>query len=160
MSNFYSSTQAMFRLSDKASAYVTQHAAAGKSRELPVTIALAMAACQLVSLPGGDVDSPEEYFLSNAGVIAAEAIESVNEIMPVNFKQALELTKNLYLVRYELAQKPFKAFGYTYEEGLASLFGLNNHLPEDVLHCMRTFARDIIYNFNQLNIVIESIRKE
>ncbi len=160
MSNFYTPQQAMFRLSDKNSAFITQTNASGKGKSLTMTIALAMTACAMVSLPGGNVDSPEEYFLSNAGVIAAEAIETVNQILPVDYKTAMTLAKDLYLIRYEQAMRPFSALGYDYDDGLSTLFGLNAHLPTNVIECIRKDARVIIKNIDRLKSIIDSIRKE
>lgn len=160
MSNFYTSSQAQFRLNEKTSAWVTQMTAAGKSKELPVTIALAMNVCAMASLPGGEVDSPEEYFLTNSSVLGADALEIINEIMPVDYKLTMTLAKALYLVRYELAVRPFQALGYDFDKGLATMFGLNAHIPTDVLECIRHHAREIIKNKEHFNSLIASIRKE
>ena len=160
MSNFYTSSQAMFRLTEKTTAWVSQMAASGKSKDLPVTIGLAMTACAMATLPGGNIDSPEEFFLTNAGVAAADAVDIINELMPVDYKFAMTLAKDLYLVRYELAMRPFQALGYDFDKGLATIFGLNAHIPANVLECIRHSARDIINSFEHFNRIVESIRKE
>lgn len=158
--SFYTSQQSHLRLNESSSAYLTQLSAAGRTRDLPVTIALAMAACSLVSLPGGNLESPEDYFLTNGGTIAAEAIEAVNEIIPVDFRTALTLAKDLFLIRYEAAQRPFQAFGYDFDNGLATVFGLNAHLPQNVVDIIAKDAREVIKHFNRLTSIIASIRKE
>lgn len=160
MSIFVSATQAVFKLSPGNSAFVTQMAASMKSRDLPTAIALAIAVNTFADLPAGKVDSPEEFFDNQAGVNAADAISVINDLFPVDFRSALRIAKELYLVRYELAQKPFAAFGYDLKCGVESIFGLQAHLSEEVLKAMACHADLIVPKVGRFREIVQNLRKE
>lgn len=160
MSQYYNSQQAAFRLSQANSAFINQLLVSGRGKELPTTIALAMFAAAKADLPGGTVESPEAYFMENVGANSAEAINTLNEIVPVDYRRAIDLARKIYLLRYELAVKPFHAFGYNLTEGINSIFGLCAHLPEDVLKCMQCNAADITCKYMRFNEIFNEIEKK
>lgn len=159
MSNVVSASQARIRLSTEESSFISQLAMSGRSRDLPTAIALAIAACRDIALPGGDVHSPEEYFLQQVGVTASDAISVINELVPVDYRTAIEQAKNLYLIRYEMAQKPFANFGVSRQCGLSSIFGLTAHLPNDVIECIKNNGREITGKSEMFYGVIKSLIK-
>lgn len=159
MSNFVSTTQAPFRLCASNAAYISQMSVSGRSRDLPTAIGLAIACNRLITLPG-QVDSPESYYAQQGGMDTADAISLLNEIMPVDYKTALKVSLDLFLVRYELSVKPFEAFGIGREHGLASIFGLTAHLPPNVLDCMRDHAREITDRADRFTSIIAELRKD
>lgn len=160
MSIYIQASQAVFRLPAGNSSFITQLAASGKSRDLPTAIALGIAATQTADLPAGRVDSPEEFFLQQSGVNAADAVNVINELCPVDYRTALAVAKDLYLVRYELAYKPFDAFGYNLERGITAVFGLNNHIPSDILECIRCNAKEITAKVHHFKEIIQNLKKD
>lgn len=160
MSAYFTAQQAAFRLSQSNSAYISQMLAAAKGRDLTTTIALAMVVCKLTPLPGGVVESPESFFNENGGVSGAEAIGVLNNLVPVDYKGALEIGRNLYLVRYELATCPFNAFGYDRSKGIASVFGLNAHLSKDVLNCIRENGQEITTKYEKFLEIVNQLKKD
>ena len=160
MSIFVAPNQARYRLSKSNSAFVTQLAMVGKTRDLVTAVALAIAVNRFADLPGGSIDSPEEYFQQQAGLNAADAINIINEMVPVDYKTALETAKDLYLIRYELAQRPFSAFGYDLSKGIAAIFGLNNHLPPNILDCIRHHGAELTNRANRFHEIITELKKD
>lgn len=160
MSIFVSATQAAFKLSPTNSAFVTQMAAASNSRGLPTAIALAIAVNTFTDLPAGNVDSPEEYFDQQSGRNAADAISVINDLFPVDYRSAIRIARELYLIRYELAQKPFQAFGYNHKQGVACIFGLQAHMSEEVLNAIECSPSEILPKVGRFREIIENLRKE
>lgn len=160
MSIYVTAQQAAFKLNPTNSAFVTQMAASAKSRDLCTAIALAIAVSTYADLPAGKVDSPEEFFEQQAGVNAADAVSVINDLFPVDYRTVLKVAKDLFLIRYELAQKPFAAFGYDFKSGISNVFGLQNHLPEDVLKTIECSASEILPKVGRFREIIENLRKE
>lgn len=160
MSIYVTGHQAMFKLNPSNSAFVTQMAVSSKGRTLATAIALAIAVNTYSDLPAGRVDSPEEFFAQSAGVNAADAVSVINDLFPVDYKSALRIAKELYLIRYELAQKPFDAFGYNHKCGLSSVFGLQAHLSEEVIKAIDCTPELIIPLVGRFREIIENLRKE
>ena len=160
MGNFHSPAQAMFRLSRDNSAFLTQLSAGVLGRSLGIAVALAVACNRSVTLPGGDLESPEKYFMEHSGVDMAEAVSVINEITPVDFKTVLDVAKNLYLVRYELAQKPFMAFGSGQVSGIAGIFGLSAHVAPCILETLENDSSAIMRNAERFYEIIKELRKD
>lgn len=159
MSNFYTASQSRFRMSQASSAFITQLSSGSRGRELVTSIALAMAVCEMSALPAGEVQDPQTHFLTQAGVCGAEAVGIINELVPVDYAIALDIAKGLYLARYELAVKPFAAFGYKLSDGVPSLLGLKNHLPDNVIACMQSNGSEIADKFRRFKEVIGELKK-
>ncbi len=162
MSNFYSASQAAFRLKPATSGWVSQMAASGRSRQLYMAIALAMVANKMSDLPNGKLEGQgaQEYFLQQAGVSGAEVIGIINELMPVDHRAAASIAQNFYANRYENAFCPYTEFGANREKGLAAIFGLNCHFSEDVLDCMRKHGYEITNAYEYLLELVAQLRKE
>lgn len=157
---YYTSEQAPFRLSQSNSSYLSQLMATGKSRTQITSIALAMLMVHLTPLPGGEIESPAAFFMENGGVAAAELIGTINNMAPVNCRQTIDLAKQLYLIRYEMANCPFSAFGYDRKEGIESIFGLKAHLGDDVLKVMRESAQEITNVFARFKEIAAELKKD
>lgn len=160
MSNFVSLTQSAFRLKPEQSAFITQLVASGRGRETVFAIALALALSRICNLPGGEVESPEAYFDNQVSTDAVDALQLINEIVPVDYRTALALTRALYLTRYELANRPFNAFGVDRSNGVAAIFGLNEHIAPDILTLMQVNAQSITENAERFHQVIKALRKD
>lgn len=160
MPNFYAnSLQARFKLSKGSSAFITQLVTSSRASELPTTIALAIAVSKTAMLPAGAVESIETYFMDQAGRQAAEAIGVVNELVPVNYRLAIDIAKQLYHIRYETSAMPFRAMGYDMADGIAALFGLSKHLSKDVLACMQSNAGEISMKAGRFEDILNELRK-
>ena len=160
MGNFYTASQAQFRLSRDSSSFLTQLSSTANGRSLPIAVALAIACNRSVQLPGGDLESPEKYFLEQSGVDMATVVGVINEIAPVDYRTTLELAKNLFLVRYELAQKPFAAFGANYTSGIAAIFGLSTHISADIIETLEKDSNKITLNVARFHAIIQELRKD
>lgn len=160
MSQFFSAQQAVFRLKPSASAFVTYLASSGRGRDLTTTIALAMVACEMTKFPAGEVESPDAYFTDNAAITAAEAINVINELVPVDYRLALKLAKDMFLIRYESAYRPYKALGYDRSKGIRSIFGLSAHLSNDVLDCIQCNANEITEKYSRFQELVYDIKKD
>lgn len=160
MSHFYTAQQATFRLKPSSSAFLTQMAASGRGRDLTTSIALAMVASELAKFPAGEIESPETYFTENAGTCSAEVVNTINELVPVDYRCALELAKNLFLIRYEMAYRPFQALGYDRSLGIRSIFGLSAHLSNDVLECIRANGQEITDKYARFKELVQDLKKD
>lgn len=157
---YYSYEQATYRLSPGNSAYMSQLMATTRSRSQTTTIALAMLMVHLTPLPGGEVDSPEAFFMDNGGTAAAELIGVINNLAPVNCKEIINTAKQLYLVRYEMATCPFGAFGYDRRDGIESIFGLKAHLSDATLKIMQESAQDITSTYERFKEIASELKKD
>ena len=148
-----SSAGLMFKLSQETTAYVNQMVASGRSRDLEVTIALAMVASTLLTVPSGPVPDPEAYYRTQAGVLSINMVNAVNGMMSVDYRLALELCHKLYAQRYEMATMPFQSFSVECSEGTSCLFGLTKHLPAFVLECMNANSKTIVRHYRALEAI-------
>ena len=159
MSNYYQSSQSVYRLCAGNSEFINTMLISQRGRELPTTIALAMLVAGGITLPGGEIESPEAYFTQTASALGLEFLGVLNEVLPVDYRRAIEIAKGLFLTRYEIATCPFNAFGVVRTHGLASIFGLNAHLGEDVLDCMRANGQRITDLYDRFKTIEAEMRK-
>jgi len=150
----------MFKLNQETVAYINQLVASGRSRDLEVTIALAMVASTLLAVPSSPVPDPEAYYRSQAGVASIDLVSSVNSMMSVDYRLALELCHKLFAQRYEMAAMPFQSFSIECNEGVECLFGLTKHLPAFVLECMCKNSKTIVRHYRALEAVKCAFTKE
>lgn len=151
-----------FRLSPVSRQYLTHLAATGANRNPAVTVALGMVASAFAPTPADRIDSPESYFRTQAGVPAMEFINAINEICPVDYNNALEAARNLFIWRYETASNPFgNIAGYSHGcDGIVPLLGLSKHLPPDLIQVMQTQAPEVARHFEQLQTIACALKGE
>lgn len=139
------------RLPGSTTNYLNQLTMSGRSRDLTVTIAVAMVASTMV--PCAEGDDPLQTFGSQAAAPALDFINMVNSIAPIDFRQAMELMRCFYVQRYEAYKCPFEATTPTDKEGIASVFGLSKHLPTNVLEILNCQARTVMSHYCELKEV-------
>lgn len=146
----------LVRLDRTSQSYINTLVTTGSSRDLDVTIALAMLMSAMVDIPTND-DDIEEYWRSQASAPATDFVNAVNNLMPVDYRQALELARKLFVQRYEAATMPFKGFSVTRREGVAAVFGLTKHIPENILCRLNECSRSICQHYDALSAICESL---
>lgn len=161
MSQFYTASQAGFRLSSSNSAWMNQMLMSGRSRQAAISFALAMAVNKMSDLPAGRLadDNAGEYFLNQAGIAGSTVAGVINELMPVDIREVLRLAKSLYTNRYEQAYRPYEEFGVNRSKGIASIFGLNYHFSEDTLDVVRTQGQAITDAYSRFVEIIKELKK-
>lgn len=160
MSSFYNSKQSVFRLTNGNSSFINSMMVSGRGKELSTSIALAMYVSGTVSLPGGEIESPETYFDENGATLGTEFLGTLNELVPIDYRCALDIAKRLYLTRYEIAQCPYTAFGVDRRNGVYSVFGLNNHLSPEVLNCLSTHGQVITDLYSRFKDIASELKKD
>lgn len=150
--NFPVSAQGLlYKLDPSITNYIQNLTATGRSRSLDVTIAVAMVASTLLSIPSSPVEDPEAYYQSQAGSLSINFVNAVNGIVPVDFRYILDLTRKFFAQRYEAATMPFQAMTNIGKYGIDNIFGLTKHIPENVLAHMCECDKDIIRHFHMFN---------
>lgn len=146
----------MVRLDRASKSYIETLMMTGKSRDLDVTIALAMVMSSLVDLPSKG-DDVEEFWKSQAAAPASDFVNAINNLMPVDYRQALELARKLFVQRYEAATMPFKGFSVSRREGVAAVYGMTKHIPDNVLCAFNECSRNICQHYDALSSVCEAL---
>lgn len=149
----FSSPGLLFKLDPDTVSYINQLIASGRSRDLEVTIAVAMVASTLLDVPSRPVEDPASYYKSQAGVSAINFVNAVNGVMIIDFRVALDLCSKFFAQRYENAAMPFQSFSVEATEGVACLFGLTKHIPAYVLECMQKNSKAIVRHFYALDAI-------
>lgn len=144
----------MFRLKPDQSGYITAISGAGKGRDLCVTIAISMVASTLICLPTDVTPDINVFMNANGYETAMDFVDAVNSLVPVDTPNIMSLTEKLYKSRYEAALMPFQAFSIDQSKGLACIFGLNKHIPEHILDCMRDNACEITRYYDRMQEVL------
>lgn len=147
-----------FKLPASSTSYLNQLTASGRSRDLTVTIAVAMVASTMV--PNAETDDPLQTFGSQAAVPALDFINMVNSIAPIDFRQAMELMRNFYVQRQEAFRCPFFASTPTNKEGLAAVFGLSKHIPTNVLEVLNNESRSVMVHYCEFAEVARVVLKK
>lgn len=148
-----SSPGLMYKLDPSTVSYINQLIASGRSRDLEVTIAVAMVASTLLTVPAQPVEDPAAYFKSQAGVSAINLVNSINGVMIIDYRLAMDLCGKLFAQRYENAAMPFQSFSIEATEGVQCLFGLTKHIPAYVLECMQKNSRNIVRHFRAIEAI-------
>lgn len=145
------------KLSPAQNAYLNQLTSSGRSRELPVTIAIGMVISSLI--PNAQDCEPLNTFGSQAALPALDFLNAINTITPVDFRQAMELARNFYVQRHEAYSCPFHAFTPSAKEGICSLFGLTKHIPANVLEVMNCDSITITRHFMEMRDIACALAK-
>jgi hypothetical protein len=65
-----------------------------------VSIAAGMAVARFANLPGGEVESINMHYVSQAEELVNQLLSEINENMPLNLDKATKVARSAYLVRY------------------------------------------------------------
>lgn len=65
-----------------------------------VSIAAGMAVARFVNLPGGEVESINMHYVSQAETLVNQYLSEINENMPLDLTKAGKVARDAYLLRY------------------------------------------------------------
>lgn len=126
-----------------------------------MTIGVAMAIRDMIPMPSGQIDQTAgEYFDTQASQEASEVLNTLNEMMPVNLSLVISVAKGFFMVHFENANRPFKAFGYEHKHGIKTLFGLNAHFSGEILKAMEENSSEIILRYDRVKSIIADMTKD
>lgn len=156
----YNGPSLLFRLKGDQSSYITAIASSGKGRDITVTIAMAMVASTLIKLPTDITPDINSFMNANGYEEALDFIDVVNKLVPIDTAIIMSLTEKLYKARYEAAYMPFQAFSIDQKQGIACIFGLSKHIPENILDKMQNNAFEITTYYDRLCEVLCALKTD
>ena len=146
------------KLSKPSIEFVNKVAAMGGSRSGLFTIAVAYTVSRQFNLPAGEVSDCTAYFRLQCESEVREMLNTLNEVMPFNTREALELTLAFYKFRYRSAVPIAIPLAFSADSALEDFFGLSQVFSQEILGRIKV-APSILTGFvNGLSIMMDELK--
>lgn len=122
-----------------------------------VSFGLAKAISNMLPLPSSQVEFASDFFNDNHAFKLTDIINFINEIMVVDIERAIEVTKNLWLIRYNILYSKRKLFKLTEMPASLTFFGVSNKVSLNDFNFIAANEQSIIEVHNVFYQVIAEL---
>lgn len=136
--------------------------AAGKSRNLETSIAVAYTVCRNATIPPCEMSSvgaATEFYHQNVRSNVLGTVDFINECLLIDTTTVRELVAAFYKIRVRNAYPPAHVI-VSKECGAMDLFGISQSLPKNVLECIENNAEFIGTYITQFQRLLDSRIKD
>lgn len=113
-----------------------------------ISIGVAKALANQLSIPSTQVSNPSDYFLQTNYALVRQAVSLINELCVLDLNRVQELTKLFWTVRYNIVYPRRKIFVSNQNSAESFFFGYGSLVPKNDAETIRQNVPILVNIFN------------